>query len=364
MKYFESFLQFVYDEQCALVIGPEIMRFDKKPMNMFVRDKLHAQFKDDLAHYYDGDGLFAFKPGREWIKGEMAKSFKDECLDLTKSAGFDEELLKNIARLPFHLIISANPDTFLSDVFNKYGVPHKFSFYRKGDKPSDEVKLPTRDEPLIYNISGCISEDESLILDYEDLFTLIKSSFGPSGLPQGLQSALRGVKRYIFLGFNFDKWHTQILLRILCGSNFQKNYAGPHSVTEETNTFLEHEFRIDFWKPEMGDFLTAFLDSAEKYKPDAVLANQPRLRQLSGAPGLPSEVNINLAIKNGQLKPAIDYLLEFSKGTKYEPEALQISGMHAHATIAQDKMDTRDYKAHIAKVMDDIIRLTRLIAGN
>ena len=361
---FDNILDYVSDEQCALVLGPEIMHFEGKPMNMFVRDKLSEQFRDSLTHYYANDGLFAFPAQDAWVKTDLAKSLKNECLRLPQTAGFDEDFLKNLARIPVHLIISTNPDTFLSDVFFKYGIKHRFSYFRKGDRPSDEVAIPTRDEPLIYNIAGCILEDESLVLDYEDLFSLIGSSFGASGMPHGLQTALSGIRRYIFLGFNFEKWHTQILLRILCGKTFQKKYAGPHQVSAETRTFLANQFNIDFWQPDQGDFMAKFLESAEKYVPaDPAKAAKPTLRALSDKPLAAQEINIIREIRNGQMLRAIGLLLEFAKNTQFELDAVHISGWNARIFADQPKMDSRDYQTNLNQISDAAIQLARQIAA-
>ncbi len=188
------------------------------------------------------------------MKSDVAQSLRRECARLPSMPGYDEDLLKAIARLPFHLIVSINPDTFLSDTFYKFGVKHRFSHYRKGNRPSDAVAPPTREEPLIYNLTGSVLEDESSILDYEDLFSLIGSSLGAAGLPAGFRSAMEKIRTYIFMGFNFEKWHTQLMLRILCGKVGYRKYAGPHELGADTRIFLTNQFKIEFWDPKEGVF--------------------------------------------------------------------------------------------------------------
>ncbi len=360
---FKSILDYITDEQCALVLGPEIMRFDDKPMHLFLRDKLSEQFRDKLTHYYASDGLFAFPAQDEWVKTDLAKAFKNECLGLPKLAGFDESLLKNIARLPFHLVISTNPDIFLSDVFYKYGVRHRFAHFRKGGQASDEVAVPSRDEPLIYNLSGSILEDESLVLDYEDLYSLLGSSFSGTGMPQGLQTALGKVRRFVFLGFDFEKWHTQLLLRILCGKSFQKKFAGPHRVSPVTRVFLANQFNVEFWDETKGDFLSTFLREAENYVPaDSAKAAAPRLRPLAEDPLAPQEINILREIRNGQLTKAATMLGDFSKNTEKESEVVLIMGQLARLTADQSRIDSRDFQTAMNAIADTILKLARQIA--
>ena len=57
---FDKILTYIANEHCALVVGPEIMRFGGKPMNMYLRDTLFQQYETEVEHYYAQDGLFLF----------------------------------------------------------------------------------------------------------------------------------------------------------------------------------------------------------------------------------------------------------------------------------------------------------------
>jgi SIR2-like domain len=364
---FERILPYIANEQCVLVIGPEIMRFEGKPMNAYLRDRLFAQYKDEIPHYYANDGLYLFPSNEDSVKSDVAQSLRKECYLLPTTVGYDEEILKVIARLPFHLIISTNPDTFLSDTFYKFGIKHRFSHYRKGERPSDEVAQPTRDEPLIYNLGGSVLEDESLVLDYEDLFSLIGSSLGASGLPLGLQSALEKTRTFVFVGFNFDKWHTQLLLRILCGKPRFRKYAGPHKINEDTQVFLANQFNIEFWENEKGgNFLETFINAATAYKDeDPNKAGRPFMRTLLEDPLLPEETTIIRDIQNAQFLKAITNLLGFAKVGKPEDldAATHLSGRYQYLVQNQKSMDSRDFLTTLNQIADAIIQLARQIAS-
>jgi hypothetical protein len=361
---FDKILSYVAHEQCALVLGPDIMRFEDKPMNMYLRDKLYQQYKTEVSHYYADDGLFQFPAQEEYVESDLAQSMRNECYRLPTMQGYNEDLLKTIARLPIHLIISTNPDTFLSDTFFKYGVTHRFSHYRKGERPSDDVAPPTREEPLIYNIGGSVLEDESLVLDYEDLFSLIGSTLGSSGMPDGLRTALEKVRTFIFLGFNFEKWHTQIMLRILCGKMGYRKFAGPHDVTENTRVFLSNQFKIDFWNNQHGDFLQTLVQEAEKYiDPDPNNANRPFMRTLLENPLAAEETNIMREIQNAQYARAIASLTAYAKGNgDFENAAFQLSGRYQLLTQSQATMDSRDYLTTLNQIADAVVKLARAIS--
>ncbi|MDX1912053.1 MAG: hypothetical protein SFV22_11230 [Saprospiraceae bacterium] len=361
---FEKILAYIANEQCALVIGPEIMHFEEKPMNMYLRDRLYQQYKNDVMHYYAGDGLFLFPPSDESVKSDVAQSLRQECYKLPQTQGYNESLLKTIARIPFHLIVSINPDTFLSDTFFRFGVTHRFSHFRKGDSPSDEVMLPSREAPLIYNMAGSVLEDESLILDYEDLFSLISSSLGAAGLPENLQTALGNIRSYIFLGFPFEKWYTQVMLRIVCGKATYKKYAGPHHINPDTHTFLANQFKIEFWDASNGDFMAAFMDAAEKYRDaDPQKAQVPFLRELLEDPTVPEEAAIIREIQHAKFDKAIAILLAFAKGNPaHEDAASQISGRYKYLVDNQSKIDSREYLTNLNQIADAVIQLARAIA--
>jgi len=362
---FENILNYIADEQCALVIGPEIMHFEGKAMNMYLRDKVYAQFKDQVKHYYENDGLFLFSSDNASAKSGVAKALKNECFRLPGLPGYNEDLLKHIARLPFHLIISINPDNFLPLTFKKFGVRHRFSHFRKGDRPSDNVDKPTRAEPLIYNIAGSILEDESLILDYDDLFSLISSSIGASGLPNGLQTALTDIRTYIFVGFPFEKWHTHVMLRILCGKASYQKYAGPHRIGAETYTFLANQFKIEFWQPEAGDLWDEFIKAATAYRdPNPERANQPFLRELLAKAETQEIVAIMQAVENGKIQEAIDLLLAYSRNTPFEIESVQISARYQILMQRQTSIDSRDFQTTLNQNIEAILNLARQIANS
>lgn len=360
---FEKILSYIADEQCALVIGPEVMRFDGKPMNIFIRDKLYDQFKNEVKHYYPNEGLFLFPSDYGSVKSDVAKALKNECFKMASLPGYNEGLLKNLAMIPFHLIISINPDTFLSNTFYKYGIKHRFSHFRKGERPSDEVAAPTRDEPLIYNIAGSVLEDESLILDYDDLFSLISSSLGTAGLPNELQKSLDKMRTYIFIGFPFEKWYTHMMLRILCGKTSYRKYAGPHQINPDTHTFLVNQFKIDFWEPDGQDFWDAFISAARTYKdPDPQKDGQPFLRELREDPLAPEEANIMREIQNAQYVRALQMLSAYAKGTAFENDAIQNSARYQTIIQNQAKLDSRDFLPALYQISDAVIQLARQIA--
>ncbi len=176
-------LRYIENEQAAILIGPEACIVKDKPLHQALEDHLIEMHEDTIAYHYKQDGLFLFED-------KIAKN------DAAQDVGFffdehasEEKPFRQLAEMKFHLYVSMNPDTYLSDTFYKYGIRHRFNYFRRQavdlslDKENfNEVEAPDQDAPLIYNIFGSKNDDESLILVYEDVFFLIASSTFPVGL--------------------------------------------------------------------------------------------------------------------------------------------------------------------------------------
>ncbi len=246
----ESIIDYIESGQAALLIGPDIVPVDGQAIDAAWRQGVWEKFQNKIAYNYEQDGLFLFS-------GKIAKN--DAARFVRKFVGQwepDETVYKKIAQIKFPLVISTSPDTCLSDVALKYGVRHRFSYFKNRNKSVEEVEEPQADLPLFYNLCGSVHDDESLILDYEDLFQLISSTVGTPGLPPKLQAALDKVRIFFFVGFSFEKWYTQLLLRLLCGHEESEKYAANRQqVGAGVSAFLLNQFQIEFLEKEH-----AFLD--------------------------------------------------------------------------------------------------------
>lgn len=74
--------------------------------------------------------------------------------------------------------------------------------------------------PMYYNLCGCVEKPSTLVLDYDDLFRLLEGMLGAPKLPEKLLARLKDTTSYLFLGFPFDRWHTQLMLRLCSGRDY------------------------------------------------------------------------------------------------------------------------------------------------
>lgn len=254
------------DQKCILFLGPEI-ELNGIPLNEAIRQflKTHSE-PDQILHYYNRDGFFLFKNGR--AKSDARRQVKRFFLENT----YEENILLQILAIPFPMVVSTNADTALSDLAFRYGVRHRFGYFENRNRPAKAVETPSIAEPLFYNLCGCKDQDDSLLLDYDDVFQFLQSVLGSPGLPQKLLEAFSNAITFLFLGFQFEKWHTQLLLRLLQGDrkdeirsfvipsqshNLDDNQATndpvmlavqsyKQSQNTDTETFLVSQFDINF----------------------------------------------------------------------------------------------------------------------
>ena len=239
-------------EKCILFIGPEIFAPDP---NIRLSDTLSKFLKleeDDGIRFYDDD-LFYFKERqKKTITYYKIKQFYNQNFELTES------LFHKIAQIPFHYIISINPDKKLKETFDTLEFKSNFDFYWKKHAPNNpNIAKPTMEMPLIYNLFGSVDNYESLVLTHNDLFDFLESVFQAKSMPDQLKHNIQDADNFIFLGFEFDKWYMQLLLRILkfhSNEDFLK-YASNQLMEEDLQEMCREHFNINFVKDDIAVFV-------------------------------------------------------------------------------------------------------------
>ena len=340
--------------KCALVLGPEIFSVQGQPLQTYIKNQLLERFGDQIAAYYDRDGFFLLRNPDD--KPEM----QDEVQFLYKAVQPAEALLQQIIEIPFSLVLSVNPDTFLRDLSYAAGLPNRFAWFdaRKQEDfdmpPSGEADgQALRDRiPMYYNLCGCVEKPSTLILDYDDLFRLLEGMLGAPKLPEKLLARLKDTTSYLFLGFQFDRWHTQLLLRLLDVKNAARRFAiqSPLPKEKDTEAFLLNQFRIRF----LGDDAD-LLDQLHHHFADADL-----LRPTQSA-NTPAGQEITTFLQKGNLEKAVARLLDAAKTTGIADEATQMSARYHQWSEQKNKglTDSRDLNLLFNQVCDGVLQLAK-----
>ena len=301
----EYIIKMIRSDKCVLLLGPEIpVTKQGEPLHQALESYLGVQTDPDIL-YFNDDEFFLFKD-------ETAKF--PTYLNIQKFYTQSEipPIYEQIAQLPLHLIISLSPDLMLRQVYEQYGLPFDFDYYRKYENPSP-VKRPTEEKPLIYNLFGSVEDDESLIFTHDDMFDFLFKISNSFQLPDNIRNELRKAKNFILLGFKFEKWYVKLILRLfeLHSGRFLR-YA-PKGITmlePETKEWYEHLFKINFIEDKVPEFVQELYGRCEQ---EGMLKKLGEKREnISFAEKLRSQ------IQNDQLEEAIEELDDYlsQKGEK------------------------------------------------
>jgi hypothetical protein len=333
-------------EQCVVLLGPEIVKLGDKTVREALREHLNTTNADDIAHYYERDGFFLFREeiAKQDVQREVAEFYEAHDTE----SDVNETVLKQLVRLKAHVVLSINPDRFLSDVAYKYGIQHRFAYFQHGGEAVADVEEPSIEIPLFYNLCGATERDDSLVLDYDDLFSLLSSLLATPGLPPKLGKALEKAKHFLFIGFDFDKWYSQLLLRLLSGKKAIRKFAIDPSVKEENTTiFLVKQFGIEFIEDENA-FLTAFFKQCTEQN-----LMRDTLETLT-----PNALHVIRHIQNGQLLKALTFAHDQTTD-KDAKDLITIRLANYHDLEAREKaktMDSRDYSIQRNQIIDALLQ--------
>lgn len=334
-------------QKCVLLLGPEIVTTQGEMLRQTLRNHLLDNNADDIAHYYERDGFFLFKEklSKEDVQREVNFFYQDH----NTENDVNELIFKQIARIKTHLVLSINPDHFLSDVAYKYGIEHRFAYFKHGGGEVETVEEPSIEKPLFYNLCGNYDYDNSLVLDYDDLFSLLSALLGTPGLPTKLKTSLQHAKHFLFIGFDFDKWYSQLLLKVLSGEKAIRKFAIDPTVKEEnTTTFLVKQFGIEFIeKEDEAAFFQALYESCEA---------QDLLRDVLDEQS-PFVIQMTKWIKSGKIDKAIEFAIQKSEG-EIQSNFIHQSARYQDLMSRKEKntIDSRDYSVELNKIIDALLQ--------
>jgi len=229
-------------QRCILFLGPELFRASdgaKSKQQVFF-EKLVVENPDKILSYnQNGFFLFSSPQDRTRIFLKIVDFFEEQP---------DEDTIRKIAEIPFHTIVSINPDIALKKFFEQNNYPHTFEYFDK-NKKKDIAEGPSKEKPLFYNLFGSVTKEETLILTHGEMFEYFKALMGNNVLPLELRTALESALDLIFLGFEFDKWYVQLILSLL-KLNDEKyqfiRYASSNVMNHDTESLCIKHFKIEF----------------------------------------------------------------------------------------------------------------------
>lgn len=263
--------QSIADGEAVLILGPDAIPLyragtseagqttDETTFSRLSRQAIQANPDIGTHFFYERDNLFLFRD--EVSKKAARKAVRD----VARSEHWlpDEELLRQIVAMPFHLVLSLSPDSMVRDAFARHFQAPQFGFCSPYHKPPGEpIREPDRFNPLVFNLCGNVLEKlDSPVLDYFDLFQLFIKLLGNSDeVPTWLGRKLREADTYILLGFQLDRWYFQMFLHYLnwldnnAYTNSNQNFPFLSHVSEDNREFVLSQFNIRHVAPDRADF--------------------------------------------------------------------------------------------------------------
>jgi hypothetical protein len=194
-----------------------------------------------------------------------------------------------LARLPFHVYITTNPDNLLAEALKAAGRPPVVDFARWKDRlrgrPSEfeqaraENYAPSAARPLVYHLGGVLRERDSLLLSEDDYFDyLMWVNQLPPPLPGPVGDALTN-NGLLFLGFGVQDWSFRLLFRSLLTEQrrlipreyrsvaVQVQPGGDILNPEQARRYVERHLSdsgISLYWGSPDDFMTELWDRAKK----------------------------------------------------------------------------------------------------
>jgi hypothetical protein len=252
----------ILQEQCILIVGPDIVNFQNADnffqllINELKRaERLRKDVELNTSFIFEHDELLQLQPnGRDTALYSFLRKFYQDRNEFI--APFSQ-----IARLPFHLIISLLPDQRLCEIYKQLGFNFNFGYFPRtqGSVINDTAIKPSKEVPFIYNLMGVLNPPDA-VLTFDDYFQYLQNILPENALPSLLNVALHNAKSFLFLGVHFEKWNIQLLLRKIIPYNTRENTRLKYSYLKglqdsETCPFIARRLELDFQAIEPSVFL-------------------------------------------------------------------------------------------------------------
>lgn len=264
---YEFIVQTIQTGKCVLLLGPDACLATDKigRTTTFTRLTAAALLRSRrIKQYYKEEDLFQFQ-------SEAAESEARYGLGKVFWGPYPTDYYEEIARIPFHLVISSSPAPCLHKTFEQHRLPHDHDFFNRFGTPR-ELAAPSAERPLLYQISGSMQDPDSLILTYDDMFEYVAAIIGQQKLPKNVKTALLddNVKHLILLGFRLDRWYVHLLLQLLQAKDKKvksklRTYAYAESLPPHIHIFCKEQFNISFVSTPPKEFINQLFLHAQEY---------------------------------------------------------------------------------------------------
>lgn len=343
----------IREGKCLLVLGDEVFTNETgETAHTRLLKSLDLPNNQYVKRYYKGEDFFLFdqKQSRTLFTHQIKRFYKQE------QPG---ELIALLADIPFHIYMTVTPDVLLPEVFKEKNFDSQHGFYKKNTDPQP-IRTPTRENPLIYNLFGCIENEESLVLSHDDLYDYFKSIFARRSMPVELKDELRELRNIMFIGVPFDKWYLQILLREFELHNQSyafTRFAANEILSDEVSTLCFEEFQIQFVDKKIDDFVRE-LHRRVAADPDIAF------RKSAGPKANITDL-VRKRIVAGDTESALEQLSDYCEGSVLQDEAFQLNGRFSRLKRRKvaGVLGSEEITLEENRINDDILDFVKKVAS-
>ncbi|MCB0707318.1 MAG: SIR2 family protein [Saprospiraceae bacterium] len=175
---------------------------------------------------------------------------------------------EKLAEIPFSMIFSMVPDNILAQTYDTLGLDYQHGYYSHNRVTPEPEWAVSNENPLIYNILGNIEDPESLILTQNDFYTYLEKTVAAKKQMRGLLDQLEQAERFIFLGLPYNKWHFQLLMRVLSMHTKEMGKIERLGLNkfedEKLHKLFSKDFKIEFVPDSIDKFIETFHQKCEE----------------------------------------------------------------------------------------------------
>lgn len=345
----------IEEQKCVLFIGPELLNVADKSFTSNLYEQLKTEIPDGFR-FFDNEDLFKFQQSN--VRTTVGYKVKNYYKNFESP-----EIYYKIAQIPFNLIVSINPDSYMRDAFRNQGFDTQFSFYNKKHK-IEEVETPTKDNPLIYNLFGSIEQHDSMILSHDEMFMYLHSILGAYEIPIELQNALKNADNFIFLGFKLDRWYVQLIMQLLNFYNSKGNlqYALNEQLSEDKKKIISEQLNIVFVDNQIVNFVEELHKLCKGYEilriPSATAKDEADEFEK-----LLTSQKVQKLIEKAEYEKAIDELKKFLE--EHDEELLEDVILNSNRLsriqrkVDKGIVDNKEADIEFAKIADSLLQINK-----
>lgn len=259
--------------ECVLFIGPELLQCKNgaslEAFNRYFSLQL-SQTLDNKGVYFDEtskDSLSYIANRYEAIPNTTNRDLGKLAVKYFNGATLYKEVYRKITSLNFPLIISTNPDNILEKEYDSRGIPYSSGYYDRSNQDKSEA-VYDESKTIIYKIFGSFDSPYSILFTDNDRVQFSKNVVKNDPQVPPVIKVLLENKYCLFLGFNFEEWHLNILIDCLGLSKADKEeriFALLMDKAKEPNIeHFEKNYKFYFINDQIDEFMDDVIDAIKK----------------------------------------------------------------------------------------------------